>query len=213
MYPLFFSHGNAFGNGSCARGNGIFTTLPTYFREHCYATTGGGKVFHPQTCDGLEACEAKYAWSQPYLHAPCPDWGSLPCRSKHFTRGCGIDSWVSNTTTTDDDAPDGMIAMNAVQQIKRLSAKSDQPWFIAAGFRDADIEPLGDANMEPLSDTQGVLPVRRAPHAGGARGTCRIPASPSALHRHRRRPYIGIAELHCYRTRTAMPVLGSNRCS
>ena len=71
--------GVPFGDGTCARGAGNFTTLPTYFREHGYATAGGGKVFHPDTCDGAAAGEDRFAWSLSYFHASCFQWGSLPC--------------------------------------------------------------------------------------------------------------------------------------
>ena len=43
-------------------------TLPTFLREHGYATAGGGKVFHPDTCDGAALGEDSYAWSLPYFH-------------------------------------------------------------------------------------------------------------------------------------------------
>ena len=132
--------GNPFGFGGCARGDGNFTTLPTYFREHGYNTAGSGKVFHPDTCDGAAAGEDTFAWSlTPYYHAPCFQWGSLPCRSSKAEQGtgCGVPSWIANDTATDAQTPDGMIATSAIQQMGQLVSlrnTTGKPWFLAVGF-------------------------------------------------------------------------------
>jgi iduronate 2-sulfatase len=126
-----------YGPDHCARGWGNYTTLPTYFREHGWVTAGGGKVFHPDTCDGAALGEDRFAWSLPYFHAPCFQWGSLPCRGTESDpqhgKGCGVPSWIANETATDGEVPDGMITDNAVMQLKHLAA-SGLPWFLAVGL-------------------------------------------------------------------------------
>lgn len=122
---------------SCARGWGNYTSLPTYFREAGWVTAGGGKVFHPDTCDGAALGEDRFAWSLPYFHAPCFQWGSLPCRGSHSDpqhgQGCGVPSWLANETASDSQVPDGMIADNAILQLANLTA-SGLPWFLAVGL-------------------------------------------------------------------------------
>ena len=79
-------------------GPGNYTTLPTLLREQGYRTAGGGKVFHPDTCDGAALGEDQYAWSElPYYHAPCFQWGSLPCRDQKST---GAGKWASLEVAT-----------------------------------------------------------------------------------------------------------------
>ena len=129
--------GAKYGPDHCARGWGNYTTLPAYFREHGWITAGGGKVFHPDTCDGASLGEDRFAWSLPYFHAPCLQWGSLPCRQSksdpQHGQGCGVPSWIANETADDGEVPDGMIADNAITQLEHLTA-SGLPWFLAVGL-------------------------------------------------------------------------------
>ena len=118
-------------NGGCFRNAGNWTSLPHFFKKNGYTTAGGGKIFHPGVCDGLELGEDRLAWSLPYYHAPCPSHGSFPCpigQGRPF-------SWVSNETATDDQVPDGMIALNAISQMHNLSKfNTETPFFLAVGF-------------------------------------------------------------------------------
>ena len=41
---------------------------------------------------------------------------------------------MANTTATDDQVPDGMIANNAIAQLKVLTASPSVPWFLAVGL-------------------------------------------------------------------------------
>lgn len=119
-------------NEGCFRSAGNWTSLPHYFRQHGYVTAGGGKIFHPGVCDGLEYGEDRLAWTLPYYHAPCPQLGSLPCEEPR-----GDDhrphSWISNETATDEQMPDGMIATNAIATMRNVSNDAT-PFFIAVGF-------------------------------------------------------------------------------
>ena len=118
-------------NGGCFRSAGNWTSLPHYFRQNGYVTAGGGKIFHPGVCDGLEFGEDRLAWSLPYYHAPCPGHGSYPCADSHNRPY----SWFSNETATDDQVPDGMIAMNAIERLHNLTkAEPGAPFFLAVGF-------------------------------------------------------------------------------
>ncbi|XP_065191219.1 iduronate 2-sulfatase-like isoform X2 [Sycon ciliatum] len=121
-------------NGGCFRNAGNWTSLPHFFKKNGYTTAGGGKIFHPGVCDGLELGEDRLAWSLPYYHAPCPQLGSLPCAEP---RGFPHrnHSWISNETATDDQVPDGMIALNAISQMHNLSKfNAETPFFLAVGF-------------------------------------------------------------------------------
>jgi hypothetical protein len=75
------------------------------------------------TIDGPVAGEDSFAWTLPYFHAPCFQWGSLPCRE---TKPVRIPSWRANLTATDDEVPDGMIAKNAIVQLQQLIAARGQ---------------------------------------------------------------------------------------
>jgi hypothetical protein len=77
------------------------------------------QVFHPDTCDGAAEGEDSYAWTLPYFHAPCYQWGSLPCRDK---KPVTIPSWRANTSAADGEVPDGMIAKSAIAQLEQLVA-------------------------------------------------------------------------------------------
>jgi hypothetical protein len=65
----------------------LFTTLPTYLREHGYVTAGGGKLFHPDACNMYgaawdhQAGDDPRAWTLPYFSETNNtqiQWGSIP---------------------------------------------------------------------------------------------------------------------------------------
>lgn len=121
-------------NEGCFRKAGNWTSLPHYFKNNGYVTAGGGKIFHPGVCDGYAFGEDRFAWSLPYYHAPCPQLGSLPCAEPRGPKTRPY-SWFANTTATDDQVPDGMIAANAIERLHNFTKFSaDTPFFLAVGF-------------------------------------------------------------------------------
>ena len=140
-------------NEGCFRKAGNWTSLPHYFKQNGYITAGGGKIFHPGVCDGLEFGEDRLAWSLPYYHAPCPGLGSIPCEDDHKDRPY---SWFSNETASDEEMPDGMIASNAIEHLHNFSANSNgSPFFLAVGFHKPHlphIAPKKYFDMYPVED-------------------------------------------------------------
>ena len=97
------------------------TTIPQYFKDNGYVSTGMGKIFHPGPPSGGD--DKGYSWSLPYFHAPGD--------SANHTSWHSFDS-------PDSDLQDGKIADNAIatlNQIKQNRSKGDDsPFFLAVGF-------------------------------------------------------------------------------
>ena len=64
---------------------GNFTTIPQFFKEHGYFTTGAGKVFHPGPSSNDN--DQEFSWSEKYHH----------CGNKFRTVDPGHNSWFSLT--------------------------------------------------------------------------------------------------------------------
>ena len=97
------------------------TTIPQYFKENGYISTGMGKIFHPGAPNGND--DTPYSWSLPYFHAPSDTANDT--------------SWHS-FDTDDSNLQDGKLASYAIStlnEIKQNRSKGDnRPFFLAVGF-------------------------------------------------------------------------------
>ena len=104
---------------------GNFTTIPQYFKEHGYVTTGMGKIFHPGIASGHDD---PVSWTEKYFHAHSKYWDKYPRYS-----------WYAANDSEVDRHPliDTMTADHAVETLKRLAPaarSAEQPFFVAVGF-------------------------------------------------------------------------------
>ena len=123
----------------------LFMTLPTYFRQHGYATAGAGKVFHPDACNGMmprhhsgfshKEGDDPRAWSNGYAveaNFSQEQWGSIPGPyDPVFNYRMGLSFNESNLS--DEEQTDGMLANDAIQKLDEFRG-IDKPFFLAVGF-------------------------------------------------------------------------------
>ena len=104
---------------------GNFTTIPQYFKQHGYITTGMGKIFHPGRASNNND---PISWTEPYFVPQTQHWAY---EQRH--------SWfaVNDEETLTHPLPDQLTAQHAVETLKRLAPKAktgEQPIFVAVGF-------------------------------------------------------------------------------
>jgi len=107
---------------------GNFTTIPQYFKEHGYFTTGAGKVFHPGPSSNDN--DQEFSWSEKYHH----------CGNKFRTVDPGHNSWFSLTDAEleENDLEDIVCADYITEKLRELAPKAksgEQPFFIAMGMK------------------------------------------------------------------------------
>ena len=108
---------------------GNFTTLPQYFKEHGYYTTGCGKVFHGGSRSSNS--DDPISWSAPYYQPPNN-------KDTHFYYNFG---WEHITYAVDQalideegELPDQQTANHAVETIDKTLGSVGKPFFMAVGF-------------------------------------------------------------------------------
>ena len=95
-------------------------TLPQHFRNNGYATAGAGKIFDPRCVDDKKTLDAP-SWSVGF---------AMP-------RGSGFKDdkrFALAPDVTDQELVDGQIATDGIELMRSLG-KSDQPFFLAVGFK------------------------------------------------------------------------------
>ena len=107
---------------------GNFTTIPQFFKEHGYYTTGAGKVFHPGPSSNDN--DQEFSWSDKYHH----------CGNKFRTVDPGHSSWFSLTDKEleDNDLEDIVCADYITEKLREVAPKArsgEQPFFIAMGMK------------------------------------------------------------------------------
>ena len=76
----------------------------------------------------MDVGEDPAAWDT-YYHAPCPGHGSYPCADS----GDRPYGFYANTTATDAETPDGMIAATTIAHLENAT-RLGRPWFVAMGL-------------------------------------------------------------------------------
>ncbi|MFT4539480.1 MAG: arylsulfatase A-like enzyme [Planctomycetota bacterium] len=119
-------------------------SLPESFRRNGYRTIGIGKISHTPdgrvyaydgSGDGRD--ELPNAWDAlPTPFGPWQrGWGSFFAYAggRHREDGGGHQDLMEFVAERDEDLPDGLIAAEAVDQLRQL-AEADQPFFLGVGF-------------------------------------------------------------------------------
>ncbi|KAK2146747.1 hypothetical protein LSH36_584g01041 [Paralvinella palmiformis] len=101
---------------------GNFTTIPQYFKENGYTALAMGKIFHPGHTSGGDD---PISWSERNWQ---PDLS-------HWWKDMGV-TWTmaDDSEVVAHPLEDMQVAARAVNTLKAL-AKSEKPFFLAAGFR------------------------------------------------------------------------------
>ncbi len=103
------------------KGGRNFTTIPQYFKENGYHTSGIGKVFHEHNID-----VDPLSWSEPYI---------VTGKGTGVKTKIGSRSKFGITRQERSLHPDDVILKGAVEQIRKVSHVQNRPWFVAVGFR------------------------------------------------------------------------------
>ena len=123
----------------------LFMTLPTYLRAHGYATSGNGKLFHPDACArhpgfGHPRGDDPRAWSDGYTveaNVTQEQWGSIPGPHDPLYNGTMGVSWVQSELS-DEQTTDGILATDAVERIGQFSRAglggAERPFFLSVGL-------------------------------------------------------------------------------
>ena len=100
--------------------NPDIVTLPQYFKQHGYETTGTGKIFDPRSVDDkLDE----------------PSW-SIPYSDIHGSRWMVSSDHVSTESSeiAEEEYTDGLIAAKGMELMENL-ANGTKPFFLAVGFK------------------------------------------------------------------------------
>jgi iduronate 2-sulfatase len=97
-------------------------TLPQHFRNNGYATAGAGKIYDPRCVDDKKTLDAP-SWSVPFAQLPY-----------HKTKYNTEKRFALAPDVADEDLADGQIALSGLGLMRQLR-KSDQPFFLAVGFK------------------------------------------------------------------------------
>eukprot|EP00054_Salpingoeca_dolichothecata_P035008 m.4292 g.4292 ORF g.4292 m.4292 type:complete len:519 (-) comp4965_c0_seq1:67-1623(-) len=167
-------------------------TLPQFFKEHGYNTTGAGKIFHPGKSSGGVGGEGggdmPYSWSVPYFFCDQFYNGTFQStKMQGYPNGSGCvqsdecisclkaagslggptfkPSWKAAPCAA-SCYPDGAVADEIVTQL-HTAAQSSKPFFIAAGFKRPHLGWFAPAEYFDMYDNKSiVLAEHRHPPAG-----------------------------------------------
>ncbi len=105
-----------------------FTTIPQYFKQHGYRTTGVGKVFHRHLFD-----PDPESWTEAYSATSYKD-------VRHWTTTLG-NGWHAATDDErrQDRLYDDIILDTAIAKLRNFSQNPEQLWFLAVGFRSTHV--------------------------------------------------------------------------
>ncbi|NGM66552.1 sulfatase [Sphingobacterium sp. SGR-19] len=116
-------------------------TLPQYFKQHGYHTESMGKIFHI----GHGTYADELSWSVPHHKELVIEYVDPASKALGFTREEALFSnqdarglprglaWES-PDVADEAYADGRVAQRAVNRLRELKSRSDQPFFLAVGF-------------------------------------------------------------------------------
>ena len=150
----------------CKRGNcekdALFMTLPTWFAQNGFLTSGNGKIYHPDSCGRLKKDFAHVngddyrAWNygsygvEGMLQEPFDNFtsqfseeefgtipGPLMTEYKSWNEPWGPD-WM-RSPLSDEEQTDGQLATDAIERLGNFSSEgigkgSGKPFFLATGF-------------------------------------------------------------------------------
>ena len=115
--------------------NPSVVTLPEYLKNKGFVTAAAGKIFDPRNVD---EGHDRDSWTIPYND---PSTYEYPEEYGSFVKGTTY-RVLSNTATEqgpsdvgDDGYVDGQIALDALDKLENFSSITDQPFFLAVGFK------------------------------------------------------------------------------
>lgn len=127
-------------------------TLPEYFKNNGYTTAACGKIFDPRNVD---AGHDSHSWSISYTD---PNDYTYPSEYGDFVQGSAY-RVVAKTATEcgpegvgDDGYQDGQICLDALGKLEALAGKTDQPFFLAVGFKKPHIPFIAPKEYWDLYD-------------------------------------------------------------
>ncbi|MDF1814130.1 MAG: sulfatase-like hydrolase/transferase [Verrucomicrobiales bacterium] len=98
-------------------------TIPQYFKQQGYTTTGVGKIYDPRCVDNKQSNDSP-SWSVPFAQI----------RHDRVAEPDGKDQAARAPDVPDSSLTDGQIAEQGIGLIKELAQKGD-PFFLAVGFK------------------------------------------------------------------------------
>lgn len=98
-------------------------TIPQHFKNNGYSTAGVGKIYDPRCVDSRQQGDA-ISWTIPYDESPNSAVPQMP-KSREAVQAYDL---------PDEAFPDGRILKGGIEKL-RLMAASDQPFFLAVGFK------------------------------------------------------------------------------
>ncbi|KAK2138995.1 hypothetical protein LSH36_2145g00020 [Paralvinella palmiformis] len=126
---------------------GNFTTIPQFFGQRGYRTTGMGKIFHPGPGGGFNDPES---WNDGYYIAPHGGYWSSKNTTADFWKTVNIEEREVNPL------PDEELTINAINRLRKYAPKAltgEEPFFIALGYLKPHIPiviPEEFLNLYPL---------------------------------------------------------------
>ena len=166
-------------------------TLPQYFKQQGYITSGVGKIYDPRTVD-KEA--DKVSWSERYAQTWHLDYNAetgKPIGHYHNAKSKALaaeaeaqgmtgwspinkylfnnDGWpvVESEDLPDDAYDDGAIAKYAVKELAKLAKKED-PFFLAVGFKKPHLPFVAPTKYWELFDRDAIKLAPFQEHAEGS---------------------------------------------
>lgn len=106
------------------------TTLNTHFRNHGYRTISLGKVFH-------NPIDSQDGWSEPPTRPSAKRYVTKASIAATVKNGKGKSrgpSWENGGDVPDDTYSDGLVANQAIDRLRELASRPDEPFFFAVGF-------------------------------------------------------------------------------
>lgn len=127
-------------------------TIPQYFRQNGYATTGVGKIYDPRCVDNRTTND-KPSWSIPFS-------GVQNSKIK-FGKMKPV---VLAPDVDDTDLTDGSIARKGLELLRDLSQNPEKPFFLAVGFKKPHLPFVAPKKYWDLYDPDTI---KLAEHRGG----------------------------------------------
>ncbi|MBI9062008.1 MAG: sulfatase-like hydrolase/transferase [Marinilabiliaceae bacterium] len=127
-------------------------TLPEYFKNNGYTTAACGKIFDPRNVDdGHDSHSWSISYTDPGDYTYLDAYGN-------FVQGSAY-RVTPNTATEcgpegvgDDGYQDGQICLDALGKLETLAGQSDQPFFLAVGFKKPHIPFIAPKEYWDLYD-------------------------------------------------------------
>lgn len=130
--------------------NPSLVALPQYFKNNGYKTAACGKIYDPRNVDNKHDGPS---WSIPYTD---PGDYSYPANYAPFVKGNSY-RVTENTATEkgpvgvgDDGYQDGQICLDALAKLDALAADTNDPFFLAVGFKKPHIPFIAPAKYWDL---------------------------------------------------------------